>query len=158
LTIIARRSWAKTWSGLAFLGGGAIYILSEPFWIDGGLPTLLAGGTGRRWWPVAAVAAVIILPLAVRHLIRILRRRGPEVFVEDALLHASQWREPVPLAEVATVEFLRFRLAPHRPPTVKVTLLDGTMRSVLTHNLDPGGAEIALRIGRAAGLPEPASQ
>ena len=159
MTAIAHLSRTKAFAGVAFLGGGSLFILSKPFWFVGGIQALLADQDGDRgWWPILALASLIILPLAVRSLIRTIRHRGPVVFVEDAVLRCSQWRDPVPLEQVAALEISRFRVVPSSSPMVKVSLIDGSARRIQTLNLMPDTAEIARRIAEVAGLPEPTSR
>lgn len=157
MTAIAQLSKAKAFSSIAFLGGSAVYILSQPFWHPGGLRALMSGDdTGRGWWPLVAIAAIVILPMSARALIRTVRHRGPEVFIRNGVLHCSQWRAPVALSDIRALEISRFRILPRSQPAVMLTTLDGSVRRIQTLNLAPDTAEIGRRIASAVGLPDPA--
>ena len=155
MNIIAYLSKTKAFSGVAFLGGASVFILSQPFWQPGGLPALLSGANGSRyWWPILAVAALVILPLAMRALIRAVRHPGPAVFVQDAALHCSNWPSPVALADIVGLEVSRFGILPRSQPMVTVTIAGGSIRSIHTMNLTPDTETIGRAIANAADLPE----
>jgi len=158
MTVIAHLSKAKTYYGLLFLGGSALYILTQPIWHPGGLRALVQGDDGGRgWWPIAAIAAVVLLPIMARALVRTMRHRGPAVFIRDRALHCSEWRSPVALAEITALEVSRFRIFRRGQPMVTLTALDGSVRRIHTLNLTPNTDEIGRRIASAAGLLRPGS-
>ena len=158
MIVIAHLSKAKAYSGFIFLGGSALYILFQPLWHPGGLRALMAGDDGGRgWWPILAIAALLLLPMMARALIRTLRHRGPAVFIRDGALHCSEWRSPVTLSDIRALEISRFGILSRSQPMVTLTTLDGSVRRIQTLNLTPDTAEISRRIAKAARLPAPES-
>ncbi|CAN7190141.1 hypothetical protein [Brevundimonas sp. LjRoot202] len=158
MTVIAHLSKARTYSGFIFLGGSALYILMQPLWHPGGLRALMAGDDGGRgWWPIPAIAALVLLPMMVRALFRTLRHRGPAVFIRDGALYCAEWRAPVALSDIRALAISRFGILSRSQPMVTLTTLDGSVRRIQTLNLTPDTAEIGRRIAEAVGLPAPAS-
>ena len=156
MSVIAHLSKAKAYSGSAFLGGSALYILMQPLWHPGGWRALVAGDDdGRGWWPILVIAALVLLPMTARALIRTLRHREPAVFVRAGALYCSEWRSPVTLSDIRALEISRFGILRRSQPMVTLTTLDGSIRRIQTLNLTPDTAEIARRIASAARLPSP---
>ena len=158
MTVIAHLSKAKAYSGFVFLGGSALYILMQPLWHPGGWRALVAGDDdGRGWWPILVIAALVLLPMMARALVRTLRHRGPAVFIRDGELHCTQWRAPLAVSNIRALEISRFGVLSRSQPMVTLTTLDGSARRIHTLNLTPDTAEIGRRIADAVGLPAPES-
>ena len=158
MTVIAHLSKAKAFSGVILLGGSALYILIQPLWHPGGLRALMAGNDGAHgWWPIVAIAAIVLLPMTARALIRTLRHRGPAVFIRDGALHCSEWRSSVSLSDIKALEISHFGILSRSQPMVTLTTPDGSVRRIQTLHLTPDTAEIGRRIASAVGLPAPDS-
>lgn len=156
MTVIAHLSKTKAYSGFVFLGGSALYILMQPLWHPGGLGALTAGDDGGRgYWPILAIAALVLLPIMARALFRTLRHQGPAVFIRDGALHCSEWRSPVVLSDIRALEISRFGILSRSQPMVTLTTLDGSLHRIQTLNLTPDTSEIGRRIASAVGLPVP---
>lgn len=159
MKIIAEPSRDKLFWTAAFLGGGSIYILLQPIWEPGGLEALIAGrDAGRHWWPIAAVAALVVIPMMARSLLRTLRRPTPSFAVIDGQLQHYAWKENLPVEDVVGVAFRPGNLLLGRASSLTLELKGGAVRDVPTFLLRGDGHQIARAISEVLELePTPLS-
>jgi hypothetical protein len=92
----------RAYWGAAIMIPACLVILAQPLFVDGGVETLLSGqaGIAQRFWPIAAVSAVIVLPWLSARTIRIALHDRPAVFIASGQIHAFGLKRPVEVAEV----------------------------------------------------------
>ena len=133
----------------SFLGGASLLILSRPMWTDGGLEPLMTGQEGGKiWWPIQALVAIAMLGMLVMLGVKILRHRGPALFVMEGDLHSFVWRSPIPISKIAAVSCFQGRL---RSSHVELTLRDDTKSRIGVDLLVEPPSMIADRITASLG-------
>lgn len=143
MTVIAKPTRDKFIWATVFFVAAAFIIWTQPFWEDGGLKALVAGGNdGRGWWPLnAALSAAILLGLAWGWR-RILKRPETPLILVDGRLEHPDWKTPLPAADICRVEFKPRNLLLHRSPRLFLELNDGTVRDIPTFMLKGTDEEI----------------
>lgn len=101
IVIAAFRPDRLYWSAAAMVAISLV-ILALPAFVPGGVPAMVAGeaGFGHRSWPVAAVAALVIIPWMTARIIKASRHRGPAVYVEADEIRAFGLKASVPVSSV----------------------------------------------------------
>lgn len=152
---IATLSRLKPAWGIAFLGGGSVWILSRPFWERGGLDALIAGqDAGRHWWPILAACAAILLSMMALYALKVVRHRGPAVEIRDGELRYFGGK-PVLVAMISEVSIYKSGCLDPRPGAVVLMLEDGSQKQIHTTHLKEDVDTVAERIRTALDLPMP---
>lgn len=137
MTPVDELSRTKYGLATAFMTGAALYILSQPLWVQGGFDALIANRDGGRgWWPILAVCATLIAVSLPNFWIRLLTWQGPAIFVRGADLHVYSWKQPLPISLITSVEPVPGNLIWGQFARVKFALADGRTKTVPTMFLD----------------------
>lgn len=86
------------------LAAACAFVLSQPLWAEGGMSALIENRDRRlTWWPVAALAASLMIPVLAYRTVSVALWSAPAVFIDRGTLMAFNWRCPIPVEDVKSV-------------------------------------------------------
>ena len=129
-------------------------ILAMPAFVSGGVNALVTGDAGltHRSWPLAAVAALVGIPLVLARLIKVSRHRGPAVYVEGDEIRAFGLKAPVPASSVDHL-LLKFPGEWSFAPVMPFVVLTDRRRLRIPPDVLTSPEEMMHELARVTGLP-----
>lgn len=148
--VIAHRSGVLVGGTLLFFGGNSLWVLYEVMTDPGGFDGYIQSFEGQRGSPhLLVIFAFLCIPVLGWWLIKMSTRREPPVYLENDLLFSENWREPLDMASVESIEVEQIG---RRHQTV-FRLKDATRRALRNSHYVESASYIAAELGARYGLP-----